>query len=214
MLTYLRELSVDYVIVHKLDRLARSRADDIAITQAVRASGARLISSTEGIDTTPNDVLLHGIMASIAEFYSRNLAQEVMKGMRQEAIQGGSPGRAPIGYLNVRCQTADGREYRAIQLDRERAPHITWSFDTYAIGDWSVAQLATALSGRGLRTRATASRSPAALTVASLHRVLTNPYYKGIRHAERRAACRKPRAAGPGEDLGYRSTSPRLSASR
>ncbi|GAB3617393.1 hypothetical protein GCM10027416_19500 [Okibacterium endophyticum] len=89
MLAYVREHSVDYVIVHKLDRLARSRADDIVITQAVHAAGARLVSSTEGIDTTPNGVLLHGIMASIAEFYSRNLAQEVMKGMRQKAIQGG-----------------------------------------------------------------------------------------------------------------------------
>lgn len=180
MLTYLQEHLVDYVIVHKLDRLARSRADDIAITQAIHASGARLISSTEGIDTTPNGVLLHGIMASIAEFYSRNLAQEVMKGMRQKAIQGGTPGRAPIGYLNVCRQTEDGREYRAIQLDHERAPHIAWAFDTYATGEWSVAQLVAALRDRGLRTRATASRSPAALAVASLHRALTNAYYKGI----------------------------------
>ncbi len=180
MLAYLGDHPADYVIVHKLDRLARSRADDIALTQAIRDTGARLISSTENIDTTPNGVLLHGIMASIAEFYSRNLAQEVMKGMRQKAIQGGTPGRAPIGYLNVRRQTEDGREYRAIQLDHERAPHIAWAFATYATGEWSVAQIATALTDRGLRTRATASRSPAALTVASLHRVLTNPYYKGI----------------------------------
>ncbi|MDQ0708389.1 hypothetical protein QFZ52_001041 [Arthrobacter woluwensis] len=54
MLTYLQEHPVDYVIVHKLDRLARPRADDIAITQAVHAAGARLISSTKGIDMTPN----------------------------------------------------------------------------------------------------------------------------------------------------------------
>lgn len=33
---------------------------------------------------------------------------------------------------------------------------------------------------RGLQTRETASHSVAALTVASLHRILTNPYYKGI----------------------------------
>lgn len=68
MLTYLREHQVDYVIVHKQDRLTRSRTDDIAITQAIRTSGARLISSTEGIDSSVNGVLLHGIMASIAEF--------------------------------------------------------------------------------------------------------------------------------------------------
>ena len=85
MLVYIREHSVDYVFAHKLDRLARSRADDIAITRAVHDAGARLVSSNESIDTTPYGVLLHGIMASIAEFYSRNLAQEVMKGMRQRA---------------------------------------------------------------------------------------------------------------------------------
>ncbi|GAA4785986.1 hypothetical protein [Microbacterium gilvum] len=84
-------------------------------------------------------------MASIADFYSRILAQEVMKGMRQKAIQGGTSGRAPIGYLNVRRQTEDVRDYRAIQLDRERAPHIAWAFATYAPGEWSVAQLDTAL---------------------------------------------------------------------
>lgn len=180
MLTYLREHSVDYVIVHKLDRLARTRADDIAITQAVHAAGARLISSTEGIDATPNGVLLHGIMASIAEFYSRNLAQEVMKDMRQKVLQGGTPSRAPIGYLNVQRQTDDGREFRTVVIDPERAPHVAWAFEAYSMGDWSVAQLVAALEKRGLRTRPTPSRPSAAPTVTSLHRVLTNPYYKGI----------------------------------
>lgn len=180
MLAYLREHPVDYVIVHKLDRLARSRADDIAITQAVEEAGARLVSSTENIDPSPNGALLHGIMASIAEFYSRNLANEVMKGMRQKAIQGGTPGRAPIGYLNIRARTDDGREYRTVQLDSERSPHLIWAFETYATGGWSIVQLVTALTERGLRTRVSASRSPAALTVASLHRVLTNPYYMGV----------------------------------
>lgn len=105
MLAYLKDHQVDYVIVHKLDRLARSRADDIEITQAVHEAGARLVSSTESIDSSPNGGLMHGIMASIAELYSHNLAHEVMKGMRQKAIQGGTPGRAPTGYLNVRAQT-------------------------------------------------------------------------------------------------------------
>lgn len=180
MLEYLLEHPVDYVIVHKLDRLARSRADDVAITQAVHDAGARLVSSTENIDTSPNGALLHGIMASIAEFYSRNLAHEVMKGMRQKAIQGGTPGRAPIGYLNVRAQADDGHEYRTVHPDPVRDSHITWAFETYATGEWSVARLAAALSERGLQTRATTAHSPAAMTVASLHRVLTNPYYKGV----------------------------------
>lgn len=38
-------------------------------------------------------------MSSIAEFYSRNLANEVIKGMSEKVKNGGSVSRAPIGYL-------------------------------------------------------------------------------------------------------------------
>jgi DNA invertase Pin-like site-specific DNA recombinase len=44
--------SVDYVIAHKPDRLARDRADDIAILLAIRKSGAALVSVSEQIDET------------------------------------------------------------------------------------------------------------------------------------------------------------------
>ena len=69
-----------------------------------------------------------GIMASSAEFYSQNLATEVMKVMRQKAIHGGTPGRAPLGYLNER-RYDDGREVRAITIDPERAEHIVVGVD-------------------------------------------------------------------------------------
>jgi DNA invertase Pin-like site-specific DNA recombinase len=84
MLTYLAEHPVRWVIVHKVDRLARNRADDVAINLAIRQAGATLVSVTENIDETPSGVLLHGIMSSIAEFYSRNLANEVVKGTQQK----------------------------------------------------------------------------------------------------------------------------------
>lgn len=80
MLEWIRTNRVDIVIVHKLDRLARNRADDVQITQAIVDAGARLVSSTEAIDESPSGRLVHGIMASIAEFCSRNLATEVSKG--------------------------------------------------------------------------------------------------------------------------------------
>jgi site-specific DNA recombinase len=41
---------VGYVIVHKVDRLARNRADDVAITIALKAAGIQLVSVTENID--------------------------------------------------------------------------------------------------------------------------------------------------------------------
>ena len=40
-------------------------------------------------------MLVHGIMSSIAEFYSHNLATEVTKGIVQKAAAGGTPTKAP-----------------------------------------------------------------------------------------------------------------------
>src|SRR5580692_7126648 len=90
MLAYVAEHPVKYVIVHKVDRLARNRADDVAINLALQQAGVELVSVSENIDQTPSGLLLHGIMSSIAEFYSRNLANEVMKGTVQKAKNGGT----------------------------------------------------------------------------------------------------------------------------
>src|SRR3954454_2317449 len=70
LLRYVVDTGVDFVIVHKVDRLARNRYDDAVITAQLQAAGARLVSVTENIDQTPSGLLLHGIMSSIAEFYS------------------------------------------------------------------------------------------------------------------------------------------------
>lgn len=64
MLEYIQDRPVDFVIVHKIDRLARNRADDAAITRTIQNTGAYLVSTTEAISTTPSGRLLHGIMAT------------------------------------------------------------------------------------------------------------------------------------------------------
>lgn len=180
MLDYVQKRPVDFVIVHKIDRLARNRADDATITNQILATGAHLVSTTEAISSTPSGRLLHGIMASIAEFYSHNLATEVMKGMRQKAIQGGTPGRAPLGYLNQCLHDRGGREVRTVILDPDRGPHITWAFKAYATGEWSISELTAELNRRGLTTRPGPNTTAHALNLPNVHRLLRNPYYQGI----------------------------------
>jgi DNA invertase Pin-like site-specific DNA recombinase len=180
MLKFVRELgSISYVIVHKVDRLARSREDDVAINIAIRQAGAQLVSSTENIDETPSGKLLHGIMATIAEFYSSNLAMEAKKGMRQKAKSGGTPGLAPLGYLNTRIRV-DGREVRTVIVDPDRAPLIQWMFEAYASGAWTMSQLEEELDFRGLRIPATAKRPARPVSVQHIDKMLVNRYYLGF----------------------------------
>ena len=172
------ERDADYVIVHKVDRLARNRGDDVTITLAIRQAGAQLVSVTENIDETPSGMLVHGIMSSIAEFYSLNLGTEVKKGTSLKVQRGGYPGRAPIGYRNVQ-DFAKGNELRWIEVDPERAEHVTWAFEAYASGDYSLRQLAEALDERGLRSVATARADSKPIAWKHLPPVLRNPFYVG-----------------------------------
>jgi DNA invertase Pin-like site-specific DNA recombinase len=179
MLQYLKLYPTDYVLVHKVDRLARNRKDDVEITFAIRAAGARLISATENIDDTPSGTLMHGVMSSIAEFYSNNLANEVHKGMSQKVKAGGTTNRAPLGYLNVGRLTSEGREERTVEVDLERAELISWAFTEFATGKWTLRALTEEIGIRGLMTRRTPKQPSRALRPSMLHSLLTNPYYKG-----------------------------------
>ena len=169
---------VDYVIVHKVDRLARDRADDVAIGLTIHQAGAVLVSASEQIDDSPAGTLLHGIMAAIAEFYSKNLSHEAKKGMREKAKRGGTPGYAPLGYVNV-TKRIDNREVRTVELDPERAAHVQWAFDTYASGNWSITDIVKELDRRGMRSRPTAKFVGTPLTRSQVHRILSSPYYIG-----------------------------------
>jgi site-specific DNA recombinase len=52
--------------------------------------------------------------------------------MAAKAQAGGTLGKAPLGYVNVRVDV-DGREVRTVALDPERGPLIKPLFEYYAV---------------------------------------------------------------------------------
>jgi DNA invertase Pin-like site-specific DNA recombinase len=174
-----QQQDLDYVIVHKVDRLARNRYDDATISYTLKTAGIELVSVTENIDDTPFGRFMHAIVAANAEFYSANLAAEARKGLVQKAKTGGTPTRAPIGYLNVR-KIIDGLEIRTVEIDPERAPHVRWAITAYATGAYTLDTLQNAITDRGLLTRPTPTRPAKPLSRSQLAVLLVNPYYIGI----------------------------------
>jgi site-specific DNA recombinase len=118
-------------------------------------------------------------MSSIAEFYSRNLANEVIKGSVQKAKSGGTVGKAPLGYRNVR-RIQNGREVRTVDIDPVRGALMKWAFETYATGAWSIVRLCRELNKRGLTTAPGPVRTEKPIYDSLLHMRLRDPYYKGI----------------------------------
>ena len=180
MLRFVRERrDIDFVILDKVDRFARNRRDDANTLFELRSAGAQLVSVKENIDETPGGQLLHAIMAGMAEYYSRNLATEALKGMTQKAKVGGTPGRAPIGYLNIGRRNEDGREVRVVVVDPDRAALVQWAFEAYASGDWTLRTLTEELAARGLKALPHRRKVAGPLPPSNVAHMLKNRYYIG-----------------------------------
>ncbi len=122
--------SIDAVVVHKLDRLARNIEDHAGIRAMFRSNKIQLISVSENLEDSASGKLVEGILAAIAEFYSANLAGEVKKGMRQKAREGGWPARAPFGYQNIRDKNGTAQ----VTPEAAEAEVVKEVFRLYATG--------------------------------------------------------------------------------
>ena len=77
----------------------------------LRRKGIRVVSITEHADDSPTGKLMEAIIESVDEFYSENLAQEVVRGMREAASRGfWVASRVPYGYRKLMVQ--DGAKKR------------------------------------------------------------------------------------------------------
>jgi site-specific DNA recombinase len=179
MMRELPALGVKYLIVHKVDRLARNRLDDAVLYQRLVGMGITLVSASESIDETPPGRLMHGMLATFAEYYSNNLSTEVKKGLRRKHELGGTPFKPPIGYLSAQRQ-AGAQGVRGVGLDKKRAPLVRLAFQLYVTGDWSLRDLGTYLAEQGLRSRGTPKYPERVLGPNRIHELLKNPYYMGI----------------------------------
>lgn len=142
------------MIVYNVARFARNMEDDVVIAAELERLGVRLVSATEQFDGTPFGKFMRRLLGAQAELYSENLSLEAKRGLHQKAKLGGTPGPAPLGYLNVHKQI-DGCWIATVEVDPERGDHIRWAFVAYATGGYTLDTLHAALGRRGLVTRKT-----------------------------------------------------------
>lgn len=166
-----RDSGIRVVLVHKIDRLARNVYDHATIRALLKQYGIRLASVVENVDDTVSGQLVENIMASIAQFYSANLGEEVKKGMRQKVLNGGWPHLAPCGYVQVRKRSMPGSR---VEIQPRLGPLVTKAFELCATGLYSMKSLATRMATEGLVSRTGRSLAP-----SHLRKILTNSFYTG-----------------------------------
>ena len=78
------------ILVWKLNRFARNREDSIIYKSLLRKRGVQIISINETLDEGPTGKLLEGIIESIDEFYSANLSQDTLRGIKENVRKNGT----------------------------------------------------------------------------------------------------------------------------
>ena len=161
------------ILVWKFSRFTRKREHAVVYKSMLRRKGVRVVSITEPADDTPTGKLLEGIIESVDEFYSDNLAVEVRRGMREAASRGFWVGsRTPYGYNRVRVQ--DGAKERPVlEPDPDAARVVRRIFDLADAGT-GMLQICQTLNDEGI-----ASPAGKLWSKNGVHFILRNEVYTG-----------------------------------
>ena len=119
----------DAILVWKLSRFARSREDSVIYKSLLKRRQISVVSMNEQVDESPAGLLLEGIIEVIDEFYSANLSQDTVRGMKENATRGfRNGGLAPFGYK--RSSEPHGAVTKSrLTPDQMEAPIVTRAFD-------------------------------------------------------------------------------------
>ena len=156
------------LLVHKLDRFARNRYDSAVYKRELKKNGVMVYSVLENLDSSPESIMMEAVLEGMSEYYSQNLAREVMKGMRETALQcrhtGGKP---PLGY-DVDPVT------KKLVINPEEADTVKLIFSMYSRG-YGYSPIIDKLHELGRKTK-----NGNNFQKNSLYSILSNPKYQGM----------------------------------
>lgn len=117
----------DMVLVHKLDRFSRNPADTNYYERMLNQNGVKLVSVLEKLDDSPEGQLMKQIIIGMNSFYSANLAREVKKGLKENALQAKFTG----GVVNFGYKLDENRHF---VIHEKNADAVRKIFEWYASG--------------------------------------------------------------------------------
>jgi site-specific DNA recombinase len=168
---------IDYIVVYHFNRMFRNSVDAAITKRDLAKCRTRIVSTVVDLGDGPESAMVETILSAVDEYQSAASGADISYKMSAKAKNGGTLGRAPLGYMNER-DTSGGRNIGIVVFDKERAPLVRVAFELYGTGNWSLESLQDELNQRGLKTRP--GRFPAGpVSTSKLAVLLRDPYYIG-----------------------------------
>ena len=156
----------DLVIVWKLDRFARNRYVSAQYKYQLRQNGVRVVSANESISQGADGILLEAMLEGMAEWYSENLKENVIRGLTVNANKlKWNGGTLPIGYV------VDEEQH--LQINEMTAPYVVEAFKQYDGGS-TIAEIQSYFESKGIT-----NTKGGAVSWAAVQHMLSNRRYIG-----------------------------------
>ncbi len=170
MIELIESGDIEAILTWKPDRLCRNPEEGGKILQLLQDGKLKEIRTATGeIYSQESDHLILQIHFGMANQYSRNLSQNVRRGLKHKIERGQYPRPPLTGYIGY-----GERGQRNIKPDPLLAPLVRESYELMSTGNYSLHALLRIMEKKGITTRLGKHVSK-----SHFHEILTNPTFYG-----------------------------------
>ena len=118
-------------------------------------------------EPTPQGKFMLGVAFSQSKYYTDNLRENILRGIRQKIRRGELSAKAPLGYFNE-------PRLRTIEPDKKTFAKVKECLGAFATGQYTLTGIQRKMFSVGL-----VGKTGKPLALASVEHILTNPFYYG-----------------------------------
>lgn len=158
---------IDVILVWKFSRFARNQEESIVYKSMLKKDHVDVVSVSEPLIEGPFGSLIERIIEWMDEYYSIRLSGEVLRGMKEKALQHGYQSTPCLGYDAV----GHGKPFVINEAEYAMVSYIMDLYDNQNMDETAIARRCNDLGYRTKRGNPFERRT--------VDRILENPFYCG-----------------------------------
>jgi len=169
MLSEIEKGNASGILAWNPDRLARNSIDGGKVIYLVDTQKITSLKfPTFWFDTTPQGKFMLSVAFGQAKYYTDNLRENILRGIRQKLRRGELPAKAPLGYFNE-------PRLRTIESNKTTFSKMKKILELFAEGNHTLTQIRDKMFSLGL-----VGKNGEPLHLSTIGNILTNPFYYGM----------------------------------
>ena len=168
MLSEIEKGNASGILAWNPDRLARNSIDGGRIIYLVDTGKITSLKfPTFWFEATPQGKFMLSVAFGQAKYYTDNLRENILRGIRQKIRRGELSAKAPLGYFNE-------PRLRTIEPDKKTFNKVKEVLTAFATGEYTLTKIQNKMFSLGL-----VGKEGKSLHLSTIQGILKNPFYYG-----------------------------------